>query len=97
MALKRHTLKGCPEAEGGSSEAQLLVNEKPTDLGLECGGEKVSLKLNLILVLESSVFSREVPPLKSVLGEQAEKKITLKMKNYLEEEKNRQSVVKKSL
>jgi len=66
-------MKGSLETEGKSSEEQLPVNEKPTGLALECGGGKVSLKLDLILVLESSEFSREVVPLKSVLGEQAEK------------------------
>lgn len=55
------------------------------------------MKLNLILVLERGEFSREVTPLKSVLGEETERKLTLRIKNYLEEEKNRQSVVKKSL
>lgn len=82
-ALKRDLLKVFPEAEGRSLEAQLLVNEKSTDLGLEHGGKKVSLKLNLILVLESSEFPREVTPSKAVLGEQAEKKLTLWIKNYL--------------
>lgn len=97
MALKRHPLKGCPEAERRSLEAQLLVNEKPTSMGLECGEKKASLKLDLILVLERDDFSRKVTPLKPILGEQAEKKFTLKIKNYLEEDKNRQSVVKKYL
>lgn len=78
-------------------EAQLLVSENPTGLGLECAGKNVSLKLNLILVLESRNSLGKLHLESLFWGKRQKKKLRLRIKNYLEEEKNRQSVVKKSL
>lgn len=74
VASKQHSLKACPEDDSRYLEAQLMVNEKPTGLRLKRGGKNVSLKLNLILVLEISKLSGEVTPLKSALEEQAGEK-----------------------